>query len=428
MSSRRKFIKQIGALVPAVSVLNVSYASFQTLQQNFKQNKDRDPKEVARDEDYWRPIRQCYDPSPHFTNLENGFYSPATKAVMEALCDNQKRINQLTSFYMRRMDGEDRLNTRKLLAEYAGVNVNELLITRSTTESLDTVIMGLDIKPDEEVIIAESDYPNMVAAFALKEKRYGTRLKRIQIPHTPKAPEEVTECYRKAITSKTKFILLTHVINMNGQILPVAEIAKMAHQRGIEVICDASHSYALLDYKISDLDCDYFATSLHKWMGAPVGTGLLYIKKEKIKKVWPLFGDYGHDEDDIRKFERIGTYPAAIYISIANALKFHQSIGTKFKEERLRYLKDYWVQKVVGFSKLKFHTPLDEKQSCAITLFSIEGKSEFEIANYLFDKHKIFTVAYDRGGFNGVRVTPHLYNTISDMDKLVKALEVYCRE
>lgn len=427
MNNRRNFIRQLTALLPAVSSLNFAHAHFKDLQKHYQEHQKRDPKEVARDEEYWKPIRQYFDPSPHFINLENGFYCAAPRIVMEALADNIKRINQLTSFYMRRMDSDDRLNTRKMLADYAGVDVEELLITRSTTESLDVVIMGLDIKPEEEVIIAESDYPNMLAAYTMREKRYGLKLNRIKIPHTPKNSSEIIECYRKAITPNTKYIHVTHVLNVNGQILPVAEIADMAHQQGIEIICDASHSYALLDYKIPDLKCDYYATSLHKWMAAPVGTGLLYIKKNKIKKVWPLFGDYGHEEDDIRKFERIGTYPAAIYVSISNALKFHQSVGTKFKEERLRYLKDYWVQQVIHFPKLKFNMPLDEKQSCAIANFSIEGKTPFEVADYLFDKHRIFTVGYDRGGIRGVRVTPHLYNSPDDLNKLVKALEIYCK-
>jgi selenocysteine lyase/cysteine desulfurase len=427
MNNRRKFIKQLGAIVPAVSALNISYANFNFIEEHHEKNQDRDPKEVARDEEYWRPIQQSFEPSPHFINLDHAFYCAAPTIVMDRLLENTRRINQLTALYMRRHDIEDRFEIRKKMADFAGVAVEELLITRSTTESLDAVIMGLEIGADEEVIIAETDYHNMVATWQMKEKRYGVKIKTIKVPITPKNPKEIIDLYAKAITPKTKYIHLTHLINYNGQILPVKEITEIAHRQGIEVICDSSQSFAHIDFKISDLNCDYWAASLHKWLAAPVGSGLLYIKKEKIKKVWPLFGDYRHPEDDIRKFERIGTYPSAIYLTIADSLRFHNSIGTKFQEERLRYLKDYWTSKVVQFPKIKFTGPLDEKQSCGIANFAVEGKTPFEVADYLYDKHKIFTVGYDRGGITGVRVTPHIYTTLKELDKLVKAVEMYCK-
>lgn len=426
MSSRRNFLASLASLIPSASYARLFPTSFQ-MDNHVSKARGRDPKEVARDEDFWYVVQQCFQPSPHFINLEHGFYCASPTSVMENLAWHNQRINQLSSYYMRKLDENERLEIRKLMAEFAGVDTEELLITRSTTESLDAVIMGLDIHANEEVIVAASDYPNMLAAWQMKAKRYGVVLKSITIPLTPERPEEVVECYKKAITPKTKYLHLSHMINMNGQLLPVAEIAEMAHQSGIEVICDASHSFAHVDYKIPDLKADYFAASLHKWLAAPVGSGLLHIKKEKIKKVWPLFGDWKHPEDDIRKFERIGTYPAAIFMAVASALRFHNSLGTKVKEERLRYLKNYWVSRVRSLRKIKFNTPLDDLQSCAITNFSVEGKTPNEVADYLYDKHRIFTVGYDRGGIRGVRVTPHIYTTLKELDRLVEAIETYIK-
>lgn len=312
------------------------------------------------------------------------------------------------------------------VAAYSGVPVEELLIMRNTTEALDTVILGLDIKPGDEILLATTEYPNMVASWDMRATRFGIALKKIVLPLT-KGNDAIVDTYRKNITANTKYILISHIMNVNGQILPVKQVAELARQHGIEVICDASHSFVHIDYKVPDLNVDYFGTSLHKWMGAPLGTGFLQIKKEKIQKVWPLFGDNQKPVDSIQKFETIGTAPWGNYLAIEDALRFHEAIGTKRKEERLRYLKNYWVDKVRDVPKIKFNTPLNAEQSCAITNFEIEGKDPKEMADYLFDKHKVFTVAYDRAGIQGVRVTPNIHNSVADLDKLVIGIKMYSK-
>jgi selenocysteine lyase/cysteine desulfurase len=263
----------------------------------------------------------------------------------------------------------------------------------------------------------------MLETFAMRAKRFGIVNKVITIPLHPKNDNEIIDAYEKAITKKTKVILVTHLINLTGQILPARAIAEMAHAKGIEVIVDAAHSFAQLDYKIPELDCDYYGASLHKWLCCPLGTGIMYMKKEKIAKTWPLFGDTGQPDDSITKFEHIGTHPVSTNLTIASAIKFHNSIGSKRKEERLRYLKNYWVTQVKDLPKVIINTPFEDERSCALANFAIDGMQPNAVADYLYDKHKIFTVGINRESVKGVRVTPHLYTTKAELDLLVKAIQ-----
>jgi len=324
---------------------------------------------------------------------------------------------------MRRRQHEEKLEIKKKLAKMAGVSHEEIVITRNTTEALDTVISGMDLKKGDEALMTNQDYGSMLQAFDMRAKRFGIKNNIISIPLHPKNSMEIVKAFEKGITPKTKVILVTHLINLTGQILPARDIADMAHERGIEVIVDAAHSFAHLDFRIPDLDCDYFGTSLHKWLCCPLGAGMMYMKKEKIAKTWPLFGDTAIPLDDIRKFEHIGTHPVSTNLTIATAIKFHNSIGSKRKEERLRYLKNYWVNKVKDLPKVIINTPFDDDKSCGIGNFAIEGMKPDDVANYLFDKYKIFTVGINREAIKGVRVTPHLYTTLSELDLLVTAIK-----
>ncbi|MEI6816167.1 MAG: aminotransferase class V-fold PLP-dependent enzyme, partial [Bacteroidota bacterium] len=291
-------------------------------------------------------------------------------------------------------------------------------------EALETVIFGLDLKAGDEILTTNQDYPNMMNAWNQRVKRDGLKLTTISIPVPPKDLSEIVDAYRKAITPKTKIIHVSHVIFMTGQIMPVREIADMAHEKGIEVICDGAHSFAHLDYKISDLHCDYFGTSLHKWLCAPFGSGLLYVKKEKIEKLWPLLGaPKDFSTTDIRKFEHLGTRSFPIELAIGNSIDFHNGIGSKRKEERLRYLKNYWAEKVGRFPKVKFNTSLMDNQSCAICNFTIEGMEPAKIHEELFSKYKIYTTTITHDEFKGVRITPHVYTKIKDLDFFVSAVE-----
>ena len=424
MKNRRQFIRQFGSLAgisAGATIFNPSLAS--PLKDTIKLWQDQDPKSLARNEEFWYHVQKSYRQSPHFVNLESGYFSPQPTEVMEAQLKNIQMINEQPSFYYRNRQDEERLEVKKKLADLAGVSHEEIVITRNTTEALDTVILGMDLKAGDEALMTNQDYGSMLEAWEQRAERYGITNKVIDIPLTPKNKMEIVSAFEKAITPKTKVILVTHLINLTGQILPAREIADMAHDRGIEVIVDAAHSFAQLDYKIPDLDCDYYGTSLHKWLCCPVGVGMMYMKKEKIEKTWPLFGDSRIPKNDIRKFEHVGTRPVSTNLTISSAIEFHLNLGPKRKEERLRYLKDYWVSQVKDLPKVNINTPLGETQSCAIANFSVDGMTPNEIANFLFEKYKIFTVAINREAVQGVRVTPHLYTRLEQLDKFVKAIE-----
>ncbi len=378
--------------------------------------------EVARDEDFWYQVQNAYNQSPHFINLEAGYFSPQPNVVMEAQLRNIEMINAQPSFYMRRRQQEERQEIRELVASFGGTSPEEMTITRNTTESLNVIILGYPWQPGDEAIITEQDYPNMLEAFAQAQKRYKIKLTEIAIPLHPTSDEEIVAAYENAITPQTKVILCTHMINLTGQILPVRKICDMAHARGVEVIVDGAHTFAHLVFKIPDLHGDYYAASLHKWLCCPLGLGVLYVKKDKINKIWPLFGDTSAPTDSIRKFERTGTQPVGTILTVANALKFHKAIGSERKEERLRYLKNYWCEKVKDIPGVTLNVPLEHGRSCAIGNVAVDGITPDELAAFFYDKYRIFTVAINNKAVKGVRVTPHLYTTLENLDLLVDAI------
>ena len=344
---------------------------------------------------------------------------PVTAAQVESL----QMINANHSFYMRRQRKEDQKRILHRVAELAGCSPDELIICRNTTEALDTVIMGLMMQPGDEAIMTEQDYYSMLQCFAMRARRFGSVNRIIKLPFHPRSDEEIVAAYEAAITPRTRVILVTHLINTTGQILPVRKIADMAHARGVEVISDSAHAFAHVEFKIPDLGCDYLGTSLHKWLGAPLGTGVLYIKREKISKVWPLFGDDTYADTDIRKFGHIGTIPHHDDRAVADAIDFHTAIGGAKKEARLRYLTSYWMDKVRDTPGIVINTPAQSSRYCAIANVGIRGMDSHELADTLFDKYNIFTVTKNVGDISGVRVTPHLYNSLSDLDRLVAALK-----
>jgi selenocysteine lyase/cysteine desulfurase len=261
-------------------------------------------------------------------------------------------------------------------------------------------------------------------AWKQREKRDGVKLVWIDIPQPLENDNEILDLYRKAITPKTKVVHITQMINWTGNLVPTAKIAGMAKEKGCEVIVDGAHTFAHIDFKIPDLQCDYFATSLHKWACAPFGSGMMYIKKDKIKNIWALLSNDVPDGDNIRKFETLGTRSFASEMAIGTAIDFHLLIGSKRKEERLRYLKEYWTSKVLDNPKFKLYSSLKPEYSCAIATIGIEGWEAPDIEAKLFELKKIHTVAIKYEKVNGIRITPHVYTSLSDLDKLVDGLNV----
>lgn len=423
-ASRRKFLQQFGTLSFAFGVNSLFN---QTHAESFKNAGERirglSPEAAATDEDYWSVIQQAYTVDPNIINLNNGGVSPSPRVVQEAVERYNRLANEGPSYYMWRIIDLGREPLRQKLAELAGCDADEIAINRNSTEALNTVIYGLPLQSGDEVIGTKQDYPNMINAWKQRQEREGIVYRQINFDFPVEDDETIVSAYEKAITSKTKLLHITHVVNWVGQILPVRKIADMAHAKGIEVLVDGAHSFGLLDFKIPDLGADYFGSSLHKFLSAPIGSGLLWVKKDHISKIWPLLCNDNPRSSDIRKFETLGTRSFPIEQGIGEAINFHNGIGKKRKEERIRYLKNYWAGKAKDIPKVKIHTSFNARYSCAICGISIDGMTPQQLDQELFNKYKIHAVSISWENINCVRVTPHVYTRPQDLDKLAKAIE-----
>jgi selenocysteine lyase/cysteine desulfurase len=422
MSDRRAFIKNIGGLAGGLSLLpltNSVIAGTPALDNNLLLTP---PPDTGDDEDFWGWVRESYTISPNIINLNNGGVSPQPKVVQDALDRYNQIANEGPSYYMWNTLAEGRESVRMKLADMAGCSPEEIAINRNTTEAMNTVIFGLNLKAGDEVIVARQDYPNLLNAWKQREKRDGIKLVWLSFQFPMENENEIVSMYENAITPKTKIIMLMHMINYVGQILPAKKIAQMAHRHGVEVMLDAAHTFAQIDYKVPDLECDYFATSLHKWLCAPFGTGLLYIKKEKIKNIWALLSDNEPDGENIRKFESLGTRSFPIELAISHAVDFHQVIGIQRKESRLRFLKNYWVEKVNQNPKIRLYTSLKPEFSCGLAAFGIEGIKPGDITTQLMKKYKIHTTSMVIDNVEAVRITPHVFTTTYELDRLVTGI------
>ena len=424
MEPRRKFIQQVGLLAGAFSANSlfnqVHAASWETASQNIK---GLSPMAAAADEDYWSVIQQSYTVNSNLIILNNGGVSPSPRVVQEAVERYNRMSNEGPSYYMWRILDQGREPLRQKLAVLAGCSPEEIAVNRNATEALNTVIFGLELKAGDGVIGTKQDYPNMINAWRQRVQREGIVYTQLNFQFPIENDEEIVATYEKAITSKTKLIHITHIINWIGQIMPVKKITDMAKKYGIETIVDGAHSFGLLDYTIPDLGCDYFGTSLHKFLSAPIGSGMLWIKKEKIEKIWPLVCNDKPRSEDIRKFETLGTRSFPIEQGIGEAVNFQNAIGSKRKEERIRYLKNYWAIKVKDIPKVKIHTSFKPAYSCAICGVTVDGMTPGELDNALFTTYKIHTVGIVWENISCVRITPHVYTSLKDLDKLVMAIE-----
>jgi selenocysteine lyase/cysteine desulfurase len=423
MEPRRKFIQKVGLLAGAFSansLFNQAHAaSWEAASQRIQ---ELTPEAAAQDEDYWMVIQQAYTVNSNLIILNNGGVSPSPRVVQEAVERYNKLSNEGPSYYMWRIVDQGREPLRHKLAVLAGCLPEEIAVNRNATEALNTVIFGLDLKAGDEVIGTKQDYPNMINAWKQRAEREGIVYTQLNFKFPIENDEEIVSAYEKAITPKTKIIHITHVINWIGQIMPVKKICAMAKKYNLEVIVDGAHSFGLLDFKIPELGCDYFGTSLHKFLSAPIGSGMLWIKKEKISKIWPLVCNDKPRSEDIRKFETLGTRSFPIEQGIGEAVNFQNAIGSKRKEERIRYLKNYWASKVVDIPKVKIHTSFKPEYACAICGVSIDGMTPGELDSALFNTYKIHTVGIVWENVSCVRITPHVYTRLQDLDKLVMAI------
>jgi selenocysteine lyase/cysteine desulfurase len=422
--NRRKVIGLIGAgttasILPTSKILSYYEKSLYELDTLSKYSS------TDNSEDFWNQVRLAYSTSANIINLNNGGVAPSPKIVQDAVEHYNKMNNEAPSYYMWRILDQGREPLREKMATICGCSPSELAFNRNSSEGLETIIFGLRLKAGDEVILTKQDYPNMINAWKQREKRDGIKLIWLNFDFPIEDKNIIVSAYKNAFSSKTKIVHITHMINWLGQLLPVKEIADEAKKNNIEVIVDAAHSFAHVPYKISDLNCDYWATSLHKWLSAPIGTGLLYVRKEKIKNLYPLFGAADPESEDIKKFENLGTRSFALEQAIGHAADFYNYIGAERKFDRLCTLKERWVNQFKNNPKVKINSPQNRAFGGAIGNIEIINTKPEELDNFLFNQYKIHTVGINWENIHGVRITPNVYTSLYDIDRLIEAITAF---
>jgi len=382
------------------------------------------PEEAARDEDFWAEVQRAFTQDRAVVNLNNGGVSPAPRVAQEAMKRHLDECNAMPPpVALWRTAPPKREAIRSRLARAWGVDAEELAITRNASESLQACQFGLDLEPGDEVLTTNQDYPRMINTFRQRAEREGIVLRQFSLPVPLEDPGEVVRRYAAHITPRTRMILVCHMINLTGQILPVREVCALGRSMGIPVIVDGAHALAHFDFRLSDLGCEYYGTSLHKWLFAPHGTGLLYVRRDRIPGLWPLMAANEGQETDIRKFEEVGTHPSANFLAIAEALTFHEAIGPRRKEGRLRHLRDLWMDGLAArdsAGRVRFHT--SRAHACGIANVGIDGLDPGELAGWLWREHRILVVAIKHQDFEGIRVSPSVYTTPRELERFVDAV------
>jgi isopenicillin-N epimerase len=383
--------------------------------------------DVARDEDYWAEVGRQFTMDRSIVNLNNGGVSPAPDRVQAVMKRHLDFANSAPPPYaLWEISLPLREAVRRQLALQWGVDAEEIAITRNASEGLQICQFGIELQAGDEVLTTSQDYPRMIWTFKQRERREKIVLKQFDIPVPCEDPNQIVSLYEANMTPKTKLVLVSHMVNLTGQIMPVREVVAMARRRGVPTIVDGAHALAHFDFKLSDLDCDYYATSLHKWLFAPHGTGLLYVRKDKIRSLWPLMAAHSDRDNDIRKFEEIGTHPEANTLAIAEALTFHQALGGARKEARLIHLRDLWAKRLLASGRVRMHTSLKAappKLACSIATFQVDGIDPVKLQAHLWSEHRILTVPIVHSQFQGIRVTPSVYTTPGEIDRFCSAVE-----
>ncbi len=382
------------------------------------------PAQVAQDEDFWAHVGRAFTLDRSVINLNNGGVSPSPAFVQDAMKRHLDFSNSSPPPYsLWRILEPQKEGVRERLARHWGVDPEEIAITRNSSESLQICQLGLTLARGDEVLTTTVDYPRMITTFKQRERREGVVLRQFKLPIPCEDPGQVVRLFEQNISPRTRLILMSHIVNITGQILPVREVVEMARRKSIPVIVDGAHALAHFAFRLTDLACDYYGVSLHKWLFAPHGTGLLYVRRDKIKGLWPMMAAGPELDDNIRKFEEIGTHPAANFLAIGEALTFHQAIGDARKEARLRLLRDTWAQRLLATGKARLHTSLRPGFSCGIGTVQIEGVDSAKLAEHLWDKHHIVTTAIKHDEFEGLRVTASVYTTMEELDRFCSAVE-----
>jgi len=414
---KRTFLKQGAALAAGFPVLTTMVHELNRRYHGIT------PESLAKSEDYWQTIRQAYRLKQDYINLENGYYNFIPEPTLNKYIDHIREVNYQGSYYMRTVQFENKDKAAHKLADLLDCGHDELIITRNTTESMDTVVNGYDWRAGDEAVMAEQDYGSMLNQFKLIAERYGVKNTVISVPNHPASDNEIVDLYAKAITPKTRLLMVCHMINITGQILPIRKISEMAHGYNVDVMVDGAHAVGHFDFSLRNLGCDYYGSSLHKWLSTPLGAGILYVRKEKIRGLWPTFASWNNNPEDIRKLNQTGTHPVHTDLTIQDAIEFYLAVGKERKEARLRFLQQYWTSQLRNVPGVILNTPADAKRSCGIANIGVSGMKPSELSKILMDKYKIFTVPIEGQGVFGCRITPNIYTTTDELEVFVKSVK-----
>jgi len=414
---KRDFIKKISLATLATPL----YGS--VLHSCLEEIASTSAKELSINEDFWLKVRSDYKLKPEYINLESGYYNIIPTPTLNALHEHINRVNYQGSYYMRTVQWDNKKRMAEKLGNLLGSTAKNVIITRNTTESLDMVIKGMNWEKGDEAVYAQQDYGAMQMMFEQVAKRFGIVNKVVSVPNHPKSDEEIVELYANAITPKTKLLMVCHMINITGHILPIKKISQMAHRKGVQVMVDGAHCVGHFKFNIEDLECDYYGSSLHKWLAVPLGVGMLYVKNEHIDTLWPIFAEHQREPGDISRLNHTGTLPVYHDLSIENAIDYYNMLGAERKEVRLRYLQEYWTSKVRNYKDIVVNTPKDSQRACGIANVGIKSIKPSELAKRLMDEYNIFTVAIDYANVKGCRITPNVFTTTNELDVFVKALK-----
>lgn len=412
---KRRFIKSLGALSfsPLISASELS--DFKPISKNLPV--------INNEDELWKTVRSHYTLKDEYINLESGYYNIIPDPILEHFINHVRHVNIEGSYYMRKALNKNKDRVTSELANLVGSTPDQIAITRNATESLDLVISGFPWKKGDEAIYAKQDYGTMKEMFEQISDRYGVVNKIISVPNHPKNDEEIVSLYESQITSKTKLIMVCHMINITGQILPIKKICEMAHSYGVEVMVDGAHCVGHFDFAIDDFNCDYYGSSLHKWLATPLGAGLLYVNKNKTHRIWPLLANGNTDKSDIKRLNHIGTHPVHTDLAISNSIDYIKWIGMERKENRMRFLQRYWSDQLRNIKNVVVNTPIDMQRSCGIGNVGLTNMSPSKMENILFDKYNIFTVAIDYANVKGCRISPNIFTTTEELDIFVKAVK-----
>lgn len=423
--NRRAFLSRSAGLSAAWA--SWSCSSIERAKEASSAVEGRSAGEIATDEDFWSEIARCFTVDRSILNLNNGGVAPAPGFVQEALKRSLDDAHRAPSRVMWQQQEPAKERVRRRLAGVAGVDPETVAITRNASEGLETALLGLHLERGDEVLTTDLDYPRMQWALDQRARREGILVRRIEPPIHVDRPTQLLRWFEEALQERTKAVLFCHMVNRNGQIYPARELCALLRERGIVSIVDGAHAFAQLEFEVGELDCDVYASSLHKWLSAPFGTGLLHVRRERIASIWPLLAAPAEMDDDIRKFEHIGTHPVGLPLSVAPAVEFHEAVGAARKRARLQHLKQSWAERFTGRDRVRFHTSLNAESSCALATVEVEGVDPRELAERLWERERIVVAAIVHPRFVGIRVTPHVYTRPADLDLFCEAFDAELR-